>query len=74
MQVSDIAPADGEVLHAVMHLPEKYRGTVLLYYYQELRTEEIAKILGIAPSTVLVRLKRAREKLKSQLEGWYFDE
>ncbi len=74
LPASDAAPADGEVLHAVMHLPEKYRCAVLLYYYQELKTEEIAKILGIAPSTVLVRLKRAREKLKSQLEGWYFDE
>ncbi len=71
---SDIEPADGEILRAVMDLSEKYRCTVLLYYYQELKTEEIAKILGIAPSTVLVRLKRAREKLKSQLEGWYFDE
>lgn len=74
LPASDTAPEDGEVLRAVMHLAEKYRSAVLLYYYQELTTEEIAKILGIAPSTVLVRLKRAREKLKTQLEGWYFDE
>jgi RNA polymerase sigma-70 factor (ECF subfamily) len=74
LPASDTTPADGEVLRAVMYLPEKYRSVVLLYYYQELMTEEVAEILGIAPSTVLVRLKRAREKLKSQLEGWYFDE
>lgn len=74
LPASDTVPADGEVLRVVMQLTEKYRSAVLLYYYQELTTEEVAKILGIAPSTVLVRLKRAREKLKSQLEGWYFDE
>ena len=70
----DAGRADGDVLPAVMRLSEKYRCVVLLYYYQELKTEEIATILGIAPSTVLVRLKRAREKLKKQLEGWYFNE
>ena len=67
-------PQDGEVLQAVMRLTEKYRSIVLLYYYQELRADEIAQILSIAPSTVFVRLKRAREKLRSQLEGWYFNE
>jgi len=37
-------------------------------------TEEIARVLGISQSAVWVRLKRARDRLKTQLKGWYFDE
>jgi RNA polymerase sigma-70 factor (ECF subfamily) len=67
-------PEDDSVIRAVMDLPEKYRCVVLLYYYQEMKTDEIAGALGVRPSTVSVRLMRAREQLKKQLEGWYFDE
>ncbi len=67
-------PEDNTVLGAVMELPEKYRCVVLLYYYQEMKTDEIAKALGVRPSTVSVRLMRARDQLRKRLEGWYFDE
>jgi len=53
----------------VMKLPTSYRETIILYYYQELDTAETAKILGIAEGTVRSRLTRARELLKSNLEG-----
>lgn len=67
-------PQDDDVIRAVMGLPEKYRCVVLLHYYQGLKTHEIAQALGVKPSTVSVRLKRARDQLKPRLEGWYFDE
>ena len=65
---------DDSLLKEVMTLPDKYRQAVVLYYYQELSAEETAQALGIPAATVRTRLKRARELLKTRLEGWYFDE
>ena len=65
---------DPTVLKAVMNLPDKYRQTVLLHYYQGMTLNEIAQALDVMPATVRTRLMRARNKLRGQLEGWYFDE
>lgn len=65
---------DDTVICAIGQLKPKYREVVLLFYYQELKTSEIAEILGISVSAVTVRLTRAREQLKKKLEGWYLDE
>ena len=54
---------------AVMKLPRKMRDAILLYYYQDMSTEEIAETLGIAQSSVSNRLRRGREKLRKLLEG-----
>ena len=54
---------------AVMNLPQKEREAVLLYYYQDMNVSEIAKALGVTQPTVSYRLKRAREKLRQELEG-----
>ena len=52
-----------------MKLPRKMREAILLYYYQDMSTEEIAETLGIAQSSVSNRLRRGREKLRKLLEG-----
>lgn len=54
---------------AVMKLPRKMREAILLYYYQDMSTEEIAETLDIAQSSVSNRLRRGREKLRKLLEG-----
>lgn len=54
---------------AVMALPFKYREAIMLYYYQDMNTSEIAAALGIAQSSVSNRLRRGREMLKKALEG-----
>ena len=54
---------------AVMKLPRKMREAILLYYYQDMSTEEIAETLGIAQSSVSNRLRRGREKPRKLLEG-----
>ncbi len=54
---------------AVMKLPRKIREAIILYYYQDMSTEEIAETLDIAQSSVSNRLRRGREKLRKQLEG-----
>ena len=54
---------------AVMNLPKKEREVVLLYYYQDLNVNEIADALGVMQPTVSYRLRRARERLRTELEG-----
>ena len=65
---------DDTLLRTVMGLPAKYRAVVVLYYYEELKTSEIAGLLHIPLSTVTVRLSRARRMLREQLKGWYYDD
>lgn len=67
-------PTDDTLPRAVMALPRKYREVVVLYYYRECSTKEIAEALHLTVSAVTVRLTRARAKLKNQLKEWYYDE
>lgn len=57
-----------ELLNLVYQLPADYREVILMRYYQDMTVKEIARILRERPNTVSVRLKRARELLKTQLE------
>ena len=65
---------DDTVLQAVCTLPQKLREVVLLYYFQELTTPEIARMLHLPRNVITARLSRARAQLKTDLKGWYFDE
>jgi|LFRM01.2.fsa_nt_gb RNA polymerase sigma-70 factor (ECF subfamily) len=67
-------PPDDTLIREVMNLPRKYREVILLHYYQGISLREIAQTQSISESTLSTRLKRAREKLRNKLEGWYFDE
>jgi len=51
----------------VMKLPESYREAVVLFYYQDLSTVEVAEITGQNENTVKTRLFRARAMLKEML-------
>lgn len=62
-----------DVYHAVLQLPEKYRTVIHLLYYEGYKVEEIAGMLSAKPSTVKSWLFRAREMLRQQLKGVYFD-
>ncbi|HEX7902082.1 MAG TPA: RNA polymerase sigma factor [Planctomycetota bacterium] len=62
----DLRPALDE---EVTRLPDKYRSPVLLCYVQGKTTEHAASELGWAKGTVLTRLARAREMLRSRLAG-----
>ena len=71
LQIGEVQPdtEDMDLSLAVMKLPRKLREAVLLYYYQDMGTEEMAKALGITQSTVSYRLQKGREKLRKLLEG-----
>ena len=77
-QVPDTFPApqgeDGDVLEAVRGLPEKYRNTIYLHYYEGYTAEEIGGILGTSRNTVLSWLSRGRSLLKKQMIGGFDDD
>lgn len=59
---------------AIRALPQKEKEVILLHYYQGLTEKDVAKVLGVATSTVCYRLKRGREKLRCALERGWADE
>lgn len=67
-------PEENRVWEALQALAEDYRLPIYLFYFQELSTQEIAKILAIRPGAVRMRLTRGREQLREKLKGAYFDE
>ena len=67
-------PEENRVWEALQSLAEDYRLPIYLFYFQELSTQEIAKILAIRPGAVRMRLTRGREQLREKLKGAYFDE
>lgn len=56
------------LLDTIAKLPEKYRTVIHLHYYNDLKIEEIAKILSITKSGVKTRLTRGRKLLKQLIE------
>lgn len=64
-----VEPEDREIMREVFKLPPIYRTVIYLYYVEGYQISAIAKILKLSESTVKMRLKRGREKLKIELEG-----
>lgn len=52
----------------IFALPKAYREVVYLYYYESLKTEEIAEVLDIPVNTVKSRLRRAKQRLESMIK------
>jgi RNA polymerase sigma-70 factor, ECF subfamily len=48
-------------------LSDDDREVLALYYVQKRTTKEIAVIMGVAPGTIMARLFRAREKLRTRM-------
>ena len=67
-------PEKHDVYYAVMDLPLKYRTIIHLFYYEGYKIEEISKMLHIKENTIKSQLSRAREKLKTRMEGGFGDE
>ena len=56
-----------ELYEAIAGLPVKQRTAVVLYYYNDMSTREIAGVMGCMEGTVKSRLHTARQKLKAVL-------
>lgn len=63
------SPEESEIWQAVCRLKEKYRLPLYLHYFEEIPIQDIAKVMNTSEGAVKMRLKRAREKLKAQLEN-----
>ncbi|MBK3497186.1 sigma-70 family RNA polymerase sigma factor [Viridibacillus sp. YIM B01967] len=57
-----------EIRDTISSLPKVYREVVYLYYYDSLKTEEIAEVLDIPVNTVKTRLRRAKQRLESMIK------
>lgn len=57
-----------ELRKAMMKLPERQRKILEMTYWLEMKSGEVAERLGMAPSSVRVSLKQARDRLRELLE------
>ena len=56
--------SESGILEALTTLPEKYRLVLTLYYVEEYRVEDIAKIINRTSSAVKMRLQKGRKLLE----------
>ncbi|MBE7941682.1 MULTISPECIES: RNA polymerase sigma factor [Ramlibacter] len=57
-----------DVVRALARLAPIHREVLVLYYFDDMPTAQMAEALEVAPGTVLSRLSRAREALKVALD------
>ncbi|MBP3272877.1 MAG: sigma-70 family RNA polymerase sigma factor [Ruminococcus sp.] len=69
VQYTESEPTDERLWQAVCRLKEKYRLPLYLHYFEEIPISDIAKVMGLSEGAVKMRLSRAREKIKSELEN-----
>jgi RNA polymerase sigma-70 factor (ECF subfamily) len=62
-----------KVREKVMALPHQYRDVIVLFYFDQMKVEEISELLGIAPGTVKSRLARGRQILSQWLKDMWGD-
>ena len=70
----DMPEDHSDILEAVLELPARFRDVVYLHYYEGYTAPEIGRILKKNPNTVYTLLARARQLLKTRLEGVSEDE
>jgi RNA polymerase sigma-70 factor (ECF subfamily) len=59
---------ENEVLREILALPQKYKDTLYLYYYEGYSVPEISEILRTKENTIYSHLHRAKKMLKEKLE------
>lgn len=57
-----------DIERALEQLPEEIKEIVILFFFQELKQNEIADLLNIKLSLVKYRVSKAKELLAKQLE------
>ncbi|WP_312281321.1 sigma-70 family RNA polymerase sigma factor [Oscillibacter sp.] len=62
---------DTDLYNELQQLPATYREVIHLFYYEDMSTEEIARILKRKSATVRTQLTRARALLKNLLKEEY---
>jgi RNA polymerase sigma-70 factor (ECF subfamily) len=65
---TDVTGDSEELLAQVEALPQAYRETLMIYYYEDMTYQELATMLGVSVATVNARLTKARKMLRERLE------
>lgn len=65
---------ESDVYSVVCELPQNYRTVIYLFYYEGYKVEEIAKLMSTTSGTIKTWLYRARDILKTKLEGGFENE
>lgn len=63
-----------ELVEALFTLSIIYREVLILYYFEEMTTVEIAELLVCPESTVRTRLRRARKQLANRMIDYEWEE
>lgn len=56
--------------HGTPKLGEIYRVPIMLFYYEDMKVQEIADVLELPKGTVLSRLSRGRDILRKELRDY----
>lgn len=63
-----VAKEQDSILHqCLMALPESLRTPLYLYYFEEMSTKEIAKVVATSDGAVRTRLNRGRDRLAKEV-------
>ena len=57
------------VNYALSKIEEEERGLICLYYYEDMKIDEISEVTGISSSNVKIRLHRTRKKMLEIIEN-----
>ncbi len=60
---------ENELFDAIREISPKLRTVIYLYYFEEMTTKEIAKLLHMREGTVRMQLTRGRDKLRDIIGG-----
>lgn len=63
-----------ELVDALFLLSVTYREVLILYYFEEMTTVEIAKLLNCPEATIRTRLQRARKQLENRMIDYEWEE
>jgi len=63
-----------ELMRIIEKLPKNQREMIYLYYYVDINTEEIAKLLDCRAGNIRQALYMARQTIKSKLEGTFSED
>ena len=62
-------PETDELMEAILKLPDRYKTSIYLYYYEGYSVKEVAAMLHQPTNTIKTWLARARKQLKNELGG-----
>lgn len=63
-----------ELVEALFTLSVTFHEVLILYYFEEMTTVEIAKLVACPEATIRTRLQRARKQLANRLIDYEWEE